>query len=85
VDGSEELRAEFAAALSRADHREVVRLAHTLKTSSASLGAYRLSALAARLELRARDQGGIPEELTGGLMDLLTRTVAVMRDAAAPR
>jgi signal transduction histidine kinase/CheY-like chemotaxis protein len=85
VDGSEELRAEFAAALSRADHREVARLAHTLKTSSASLGAYRLSTLAARLELRARDQGGIPEELTGGLMDLLTRTVAVMRDAAAPR
>ena len=52
----------LAIAIEIADHREVERLAHSIKSSSASIGARRLSESARKLESLAR-QGDIATAL----------------------
>jgi histidine phosphotransfer protein HptB len=52
----ERLRAQLAAARERGDTHTQRLVAHTLKSSSASVGALQLSALCAEVERRTRDQ-----------------------------
>jgi HPt (histidine-containing phosphotransfer) domain-containing protein len=57
------------AAVGAADAAALVRPAHTLKSSSASVGALRLSAIAKSLELAGREGriGGLAEEVAAAM------------------
>jgi HPt (histidine-containing phosphotransfer) domain-containing protein len=54
-DSAPKLLAEIASSIAADDAETLRRAAHTLKSSSASLGALELAALAKALELRARE------------------------------
>jgi HPt (histidine-containing phosphotransfer) domain-containing protein len=54
-DSAARLRAQLLAALAAGDAGGLRHVAHTLKSSSASIGAIKLSALCAEMEARARD------------------------------
>jgi HPt (histidine-containing phosphotransfer) domain-containing protein len=56
VEDAERLVGELQAALAEGDAHRLERCAHTLKSSSASLGAVRLSAICFELEKRGRAQ-----------------------------
>lgn len=56
---ADDLVAEARAALDKKDARVVLRVAHTLRSSAATLGATRLSALARAAEARMRDGGAL--------------------------
>jgi HPt (histidine-containing phosphotransfer) domain-containing protein len=55
TSSSARLLEQFGAARAREDMRELRHIAHTLKSSSASVGALELSALCADVERRLRD------------------------------
>jgi CheY-like chemotaxis protein len=55
LDNAPKLLAEMESALAAASAKDLMRAAHTLKSSSASVGAMRLSVLAKSIELAARE------------------------------
>jgi hypothetical protein len=83
---SQRLEVEFVEARSRGDAAGIRMVAHTLKSSSASLGALGFAATCARLESIARDEGtGISLDAAA---DALTRelpgVLASLRRLASP-
>jgi HPt (histidine-containing phosphotransfer) domain-containing protein len=73
-------------ALARGDTEGMVRPAHTLKSSSAALGAARLSALSKEIEHAARE--GRMDALAASVADARaawTETVAAMREMGLDR
>jgi HPt (histidine-containing phosphotransfer) domain-containing protein len=58
------------------DVQAVTRIAHTLKSSSASVGALALAAACAELEKSMRS--GTPDEIAGGIMRLLNEAKAAL-------
>ena len=70
----------LAAAADAGDAAAVVRPAHTLKSSSASLGAMRLAAVAKRLEFAARE-GRVDEAGVREAQALWPETVAALTAA----
>jgi two-component system sensor histidine kinase/response regulator len=56
----QDLPARIEAAREAADHTEAYRLAHTLKSAAATIGAVQLSALAQLLEARCHELQAVP-------------------------
>jgi len=84
-DCSQGLCADLKRAAQGGDLREAERIAHTLKSSAAALGASQLGSLAAQLERQAREKGGVTPEQCDSLDGLLSRTLQALRDAVAVR
>ena len=70
----------IAAAAARGDATAVVRPAHTLKSSSAALGAMRLAAVSKQLEFAARD-GHIDQPTLAEAQTLWPATLAALKAA----
>jgi len=82
VTYSEELLDTLAEAISRDDISEISRIAHSLKSSSANLGAMDLSRACADLEKQCR--GGIkPEDMNERLITLQTAQQTAKQDLLA--
>ncbi|MBF0182393.1 MAG: response regulator [Magnetococcales bacterium] len=74
------------AALESGEHKEGIRLAHTLKGVAATIGARDLNLLAARLEAEMKQQPGIRNDpLLTGIESELQRVLTVIRPAFAAR
>lgn len=83
LDGAPELAGALETAVRRGEPREIARLAHTLKSEAASLGARGLRLAAADLEARSLDAGGLDEEDLARLRHVLDRTSRAIRRVAA--
>lgn len=83
----ERLEPQLAAARAKADMRTISQVAHTLKSSSASVGALELSRLCAEIEDAVRDQafGRIDEPLDAMQRELhgVLQAVRSMRAASS--
>lgn len=80
AEGEDHL-AQMAAAAAAQDAAAVVRPAHTLKSSSASLGASRLAGIAREIEFRGREGNAAGlEEAVERARRAWTQTVAAMRE-----
>ncbi len=77
------LVARLEQALERRDRESLHRAAHTLKSSSANMGALRLSQLCADLEDRSRD--AIPEEAAVSAHQIVGERERVERALSARR
>ena len=77
------LIARLQDALERSDRESLHRAAHTLKSSSANMGARRLSVLCADLEERSRD--AIPDDGAASIGDIVEERDHVERTLAARR
>lgn len=82
LDSAPGLAEGFEAAVCRGDFQEATRLAHTLKSGAASLGAARLRDTAARLEILTRTtDSGVGAQDCRMLRELLSRTNQAIRCA----
>lgn len=75
---ADDLVAEARAALVAKDARVVLRVAHTLRSSAATLGAARLSALARASEARLREGGALDPREVEAIAEELTRAKAAI-------
>lgn len=82
LGSAERLGAQLREARDRGDVVAVRMVAHTLKSSSASVGALALSRQCAETEAMARDRGWVPE-LPPAIDALLERLAAAVRDLEA--
>jgi HPt (histidine-containing phosphotransfer) domain-containing protein len=76
LDDAGEHMAGIQAAMGDGDAEALVRPAHTLKSSSATVGAMRLAALARRLELAGRSNDISTDGVTGDAGDLPSQWAA---------
>jgi hypothetical protein len=83
LTSAESLQQELEAATARGDNREAMRLAHTVKTGAATVGASRLRVLATALETRARAQEPLAPEHGQDLRGTLNQTVQALKSAVA--
>lgn len=85
ADGEAQVQA-IHAALRTDDSAGLVRPAHTLKSSSATLGAMRIAATARDLEMDGRSGrptgNATPEDLAAGLLDDWHQAAAALREWA---
>ncbi|MGI9418698.1 MAG: response regulator [Geminicoccaceae bacterium] len=82
VDYSDELMVRFADVVSRADVAEVSRIAHSLKSSSANLGASAVSRQCAEIE-KLTACGQLPDDMTTRLHDLQAAVRTARQDLLA--
>ncbi len=82
ADYGDELMAILSDAVDRGDSGEVARITHSLKSSSASLGARDLSGLCADLE-RLASGGSLPADIDANLTAVKTAHRAARRDLLA--
>lgn len=85
LGSAERLQGQFADARARGDAAGIRMVAHTLKSSSASVGAVAFSATCARLEAAARDQGlgAALDEAADALAAELPGVLSALRRLAA--